>query len=391
MKRITELESRYVQEVLESQFSTSSNGIMTSRLEQRFADIFQSKYAISFINGTATMHTILAAAGVGAGDEVIVPPLTMASTALAVLHANATPVFADIDPDTWNIDPESILNRVTPNTKVIIPVAIYGLPPDMDPIMKIAKQYDLFVLEDDAQCFLGYYKDQIMGSIGHASSFSFQSSKHITSGEGGVVTTNDEELALKIRRINSLGYGAVEGGIGKGKISRTDIQDPKYLRHVSTGWNYRMPDLCAAVALGQLERLSEFVDIRIKVANLYRQAIEGCNWLVPQRQPKDCIHSCWSYVLKLQNSDLSWYDFRDTYLQNSGDGIYAAWQLTYLEPAFINTKFHPNQRQKFAKGLCPVAEKIQPKLLQLKTNYYDLDTAEQKAEALSKTIDFFGR
>ena len=100
MKRITELESRYVQEVLESQFSTSSNGIMTSRLEQRFADIFQSKYAISFINGTATMHAILSAAGVGAGDEVIVPPLTMASTALAVLHANATPVFADIDPDT---------------------------------------------------------------------------------------------------------------------------------------------------------------------------------------------------------------------------------------------------------------------------------------------------
>ena len=89
-----------------------------------------------------------------------------------------------------------------------------------------------------------------------------------------------------------------------------------------------MPDLCAAVALGQLERLSEFVDIRIKVANLYREAIEGCNWLVAQRQTKDCIHSCWSYVLKLQNSDLSWYDFRDTYLQNSGDGIYAAWQLS---------------------------------------------------------------
>ena len=196
---------------------------------------------------------------------------------------------------------------------------------------------------------------------------------------------------MKNWRSKSIGEGEVEGGKGKGKISRTDIQDPKYLRHVSTGWNYRMPDLCAAVALGQLERLSEFVDIRIKVANLYREAIEGCNWLVPQRQPKDCIHSCWSYVLKLQNSDLSWYDFRDTYLQNSGDGIYAAWQLTYLEPAFINTKFHPNQRQKFAKGLCPVAEKIQPKLLQLKTNYYDLDTAEQKAEALSKTIDFFGR
>ncbi len=223
----------------------------------------------------------------------------------------------------------------------------------MNSIMKIAKENDLFILEDNAQCFLGYYKGQIMGSIGHASSFSFQSSKHITSGEGGIVTTDDEELALKIRRINSLGYGAVEGGIGKGKISRTDIQDPQYLRHISTGWNYRMPDLCAAVALGQLERLSEFVDMRIKVADLYRGAIEGCHWLTPQHQSEDCIRSCWSYVLKLQNSDLSWYDFRDKYLQNGGDGIYAAWQLTYLEPAFNNNIFHPDQKQKFVKGLCP--------------------------------------
>lgn len=391
MKRISELESQYVVEVLESQFRTSSNGIMTNRLEKKFADKFQSKYAIAFTNGTATLHAILAAAEIGEDDEVIVPPLTMASTALAVLHANATPVFADIDPGTWNINANSIQNCITERTKAIIPVAIYGLPPDMAAIMEIANQHNLFVLEDDAQCFLGYHDGNILGSIGHASSFSFQSSKHITSGEGGMVTTNDAELALAIRRFNSLGYGAVGGGIGKGKITSTDIQDPIYERHVSIGWNYRMPDLCAAVALGQVERLEEFVNTRTKVANFFREAMLGCDWLVPQFTPSECKHTYWSFVLKLDHSTINWYDFRDQYMKNGGDGIYAAWQLTYLEPAFRNKKFHSSQSQSFTPGLCPVAETIQPKLLQFKTNYFDLDIASQKAEALSKTIDHFGR
>jgi perosamine synthetase len=394
MQRISDLERSYVLEVLDSQFRTSAGSKMTGRLERAFAEVFRCKYAISFINGTATMHAALAAAGISVGDHVIVPPLTMASTSLAVLHAGAVPIFADIDPDTWTIDARAIEECITPHTKAIIPVAIYGLVPDMDTIMETARRHNLFVLEDSAQCFLGTYKGQIVGSIGHAASFSFQSSKHMTSGEGGMVTTNDLDLADKIRRFNSLGYAAVGAAAGRGKITKDTIQDPKYERHVFVGWNYRMPELCAAVALGQLERLQDLVEMRIRVARLYTEAVRGISWLVPQTVPPGYVHSYWTYVLKLENGgEFSWYDFRRKYLELGGDGMYAAWQLSYLEPVFRGNTFAPadEQVQEYVPGLCPVAESIQPKLLQFKTNYMDMAIAEQKAQALAKTVAYFGR
>lgn len=386
--RIDKKEYEYVREVLDTQFSSSAGAVMMKKLEEKFAHVFGVKYAIPFINGTATMHAALAAAGVGSGDEVIVPPLTMASTSFAVLHANAIPVFADIHPDMWTINPESIEARITPQTKAIIPVSVYGLSPDMDPIMDIAEKYDLLVVEDDAECFLGYYKGRVVGSIGHASSFSFQSSKHMTSGEGGMITTNNEEYATEIRRFGSLGYAAL--GADKGKITKDDIQNPQYNRHSSVGWNYRLPELCAAVALAQLERLEELVEMRKSIAKLYLEAVEGCDWLVQQLVPEGYIHSYWTFVLKLENEgEFSWYDFRKKYMELGGDGIYAAWQLTYLEPAFYEQAFASTQSQQYQRELCPVAENVQPKLFQFKTNYMDIAVAEQKAEALGKTIRYF--
>lgn len=375
MNRISDIERKYVNEVLDSQFRTSSGSTMTKRLEELFAETFDSKYAISFVNGTATMHAALSAAGVGKGDEVIVPPLTMASTSLAVIHCGATPIFADIDPETWTINPESIEANITEKTKAIIPVAIYGLMPDMDEIMRIANEHDLFVLEDDAQAFLSYHKGRIGGSIGHAASFSFQSSKHLTAGEGGMTVTSDEDLANRIREFNSLGYAGLNANTGK--ITRDTIQDPDYNRHISIGWNYRMPELCAAVALGQLERINELVEVRKNVAEMYGEVIRDCDWLVPQFVPNGCVSSYWSYTVKLEN-DISWYDFRKKYLEFGGDGIYAAWKLTYQEPAF-----------KFFNGVCPVAESIQPRLLQFKTNYWNDEDAKRAIEALIKTINYF--
>lgn len=391
MNRIGEKEREYVLEVLDSEFRSSASGTMTKRLEEGFASLFGTEYAIAFINGTATLHAALAAAGIGPGDEVIVPPLTMASTSFAVLHANALPVFADIDPLTWTIDPKSIEAMITPRTRGIIPVSIYGLSPDMDAIMAIAERHDLFVLEDDAQCFLGRYRDRMVGTIGHASSFSFQSSKHMISGEGGMVLTSDRELADKIRRFNSLGYAAVGAGPGKGKITKNTIKDPKYERHVSVGWNYRMPELCAAVALGQLERLPALVEMRVKSAGLYAEAVESCTWLVPQAVPEGYRHSYWTFVCRLARDDISWYDFRDKYLELSGDSFYGAWQLTHLEPAFLHKKFSSHQSQDYARGICPVAEAAQPRLIQLKNNYTDLGIVAKKAAALSAAIDYFGR
>jgi len=395
IERLSELERKYVLEVLETDFRSSKGSMMMKRIEEAFAQKFGVKYAISHINGTATMHAALAAAKVGLGDEVIVPPLTMSATTFAVLHNNAIPVFADVDSETFNISPESIRNCITPKTKAIIPVALYGLSPDIDEIMNIAKEYNLVVIEDDAQCFLGKYKGRYVGTSAHMSSFSFQSSKHMTSGEGGMIVTDDLELATMVRRFSSLGYAGV--GAGKAKITKTDIQDPDYDRHVSMGWNYRMPELCAAVALAQLERLDELVNRRIECAMLFSSVVNDCKWLTPQKVPVGYESSYWTFVVKLDNPKISWHQFRDTYLANGGNGIYATWKLTYLEPMFQNMNlagrevffkepYRSEILQKYETGLCPIAEDLQPKLLQFKTNYWKFEDAEKQADILRKTI-----
>ena len=393
-KRIFGNEKKYIEEVLESEFGNSKASVMMKRVEEAFAKRFGVKYAISHINGTATMHSILEAKGIGAGDEVIIPCLTMGSTTFVVLQANATPVFADVDPDTFVIDPKSIEGRITDKTKAIITVALYGLSPDMDPIMSLAKKRNLLVIEDNAQCFLGEYKGNLAGTIGHAASFSFQSSKHLTSGEGGMVITNDLELAEGVRKVSSLGYAGVNAS--KAKITKKEIQDPDYSRHVMLGWNYRMPELCAAVALAQVENIDLLVERRIKVAELYKEAIKGCDWLAPQKVGKEYKNSYWTYVVKLEHPKVTWHQFRDKYMELGGDGIYAAWKLTYLEPMFENMsllgrqKFISEKNKKsYKKGLCPNAEMIYPKLLQFKTNYWKLEDAEKQTDILKKTIKLF--
>lgn len=391
IERIGALERKYVLEVFDTQFRTSSGSAMTGRLEEKFAEIFASKFSISFVNGTATMHAALAAAGIGPGDEVIVPPLTMASTSFAVLHAGALPVFADIDAQSWTMDPKSVERCITSRTKALLPVAIYGLSPPMDELRALAEKHRLFLLEDDAQCFLGRYKGRINGSIADASSFSFQSSKHLTCGEGGMITTNDENLADKIRRFNSLGYAAVGAGAGKGKIARETIQNPDYLRHASVGWNYRLAELSAAVALAQAERILELVTVRRQAAHAFADVLGGCHWLVPQHVPSGFEHSWWTYAVRLDaGADFSWQAFRKKYIELGGDGIYAAWQLTYMEPAFRGVRFATAQWQQYQRGLCPVADQLQPCLLQFKTNYFDPEDRERAAEALAKTLRYFG-
>lgn len=383
--RITDLERRYVGEVLDSDFRSSAGSAMTARLERAFADRFDSRFAIAFVNGTTTMHAALAAWGVGPGDEVIVPPLTMSSTAFAVVHAGAVPVFADVDVATFNIDPADVERHISERTRAVIPVALYGLSPDLDPLMELAARHDLFVLEDDAECFGGRYGDRIVGSIGHAASFSFQSSKHLTAGEGGMIVTDDETLAGEIRRFGSLGYKAVAPG--KPKITKDDLQDPGYERHASVGFNYRMPELCAAVALAQLERMDELVACRTTAGRLLEQATASCDWLVPQHTPEGYEHSYWTFVARLEaDAGLAWRDFRSAFVSCGGHGMYAAWQLSYLEPAFRGVEFAPDQSQRYERGLCPVAESVQPWLLQFKTNYWRRSDAEQQAEALAKTI-----
>ena len=390
MKRFTELERKYVLEALDNEFNTSKNSEFNNRLEKQFSELFKMNYAIGHVNGTQTMHTALVALGVKAGDEVIVPPLTMSSTAIAVLQNNSIPVFADVDKDTFNINPKEIINCITEKTKAIISVSLYGLSPDYDELLKICKEYNIALIEDNAECFLGTYKGKLVGQFGHFSSFSFQASKHITCGEGGMLITNNEELANNARRFSSLGYSGVSAS--QGKITRNDIQDPNYSRHVALGFNYRLSEVNAAVVLGQLERAEKLVEQRINVAKIFDQALEGTSLLIRQDEPEGYKNSYWAYslVLNTDNPKVDWYRFRDLFQKNGGDGYYAAWKLSYFEPLFLNQiQKIPNVWQKYEKDLCPVAEYLQPRMIQLKTNYWDLSEAKIQAAILNKTIKEF--
>jgi perosamine synthetase len=265
----------------------------------------------------------------------------------------------------------------------------------MDPIMSLAKKHNLLVIEDNAECFLGKYKGRIAGTLGDCASFSFQSSKHLTSGEGGIVITNNLLFAENIRKVSSLGYAGVSAA--KGKMSKRDIQDPNYSRHVTLGWNYRMSELCSAVALAQVENIDALVNRRLEVARLFDEAIRGFEeWFVPQRVDDQYVHSYWTWVGRLEYPQITWHQFRDRFVSLGGDGIYAAWKLAYLEPMFNNRNLLGRENfismentAKYKLGLCPTAELLQRKLFQFKTNYWNIKNAEKQAEILKTTLSSF--
>ena len=380
--RIGEKEYEYLANVLKNGFPGSTKVSYVKKLEELFSGKFEREYGVTFANGTATLHAALWAAGVRAGDEVIVPPLTMASTSYAVLYLNAIPVYADIDPDTFLISPASIRERITIRTKAVIPVSLYGLSPDMDVIMEIAAKYGLAVIEDNAQCFLGKYKGKVVGSMGHIASYSFQNSKHMTCGEGGITITSDRKMAENMRRFSSLGYSLIGAEAGASKIEKNKLVSPDFVRHVDLGFNYRMSELCAAVAYAQLEKLDNLVVQRQKCAAGYQQITAGCDWLIPQTVPAFCEHSYWAFTLRLdtEQTDFSWRDFYNKFIEFGGEGFYGAWCLTYQEPFF---------KAILPDCSCPIAEKIQPQLIQLKTNYGKADEFKKQIEIFAKTVDFF--
>jgi len=391
-------ELKYVSQVLDSENPENKKAPFVGKLEKAFAARFGCQYAIAHNSGTSTLHTCLAAAGVGAGDEVISPAQTVIMNSFATLHQNAVPVYADIDPDTFNIDPKSIENKITSRTKAIIAVHMHGLMADMDPIMSLAKKHSLYVIEDSAQCVLGKYKGALAGTIGHMASFSFENKKHLSAGEGGMVITNDETLATAIRKTGGLGYKTLSAGQSLRQLLPSDFQDPYYKRHDTLGWNYRMNELTAAVALAQLERVDFLVERRQKVAGYYLEELEGCDWVIPQKVPAGFENSYWTFTVKFEGEaafGVKWKDFYDLYKKNGGDGFYGGLSVAYEEPVmrdkpFLNRYLPDNKVYKnafnYEKGLCPVAEAIQPKMMQFKTNYRNLEIAKQKAKILKKTI-----
>ena len=318
-------EINYLLECMDSEDLGSKENPFVQRLEKKFCDVFGVKYAIAHNSGTSTLHTCLAAAGVGFGDEVISPAHTVIMNATTTLHQNAIPVFADIDPDTFNIDPLDIERKITSKTKAIFVVHMHGLPADMDPIMKIAKKNNLLVIEDSAQCVLGHYKGRLCGTIGDMASFSFESKKHLSIGEGGMVLTNNESFGTLIRRTAGNGYKVLEAGEGLRQLLPEEFQDPHYKRHNTLAWNYRMNEISAAVGLAQLERASMFVQKRQEVARYYLEALEDCDWIVPQKVPEGCENTYWTFTCKFLGQEfagLSLKQFYKKYKANGGDGFY---------------------------------------------------------------------
>lgn len=389
-------EFKYLKEVLESGEASATAGNLNNRFEKAFAEKSGAKYAVTFNSGTSTLHAALDAVEVEAGDEVIIPPLTVVSNADVVLAQNAIPVFADIDPDTFNIDPEDVARKITKKTKAIMPVSLYGLSCDLDPLMALAKKHNIAVINDAAEAHMAIYKGRPIAEIAHITSYSLENSKHITTGDGGIIVTNDDELAMRMRKFGSLGYASMKSKDGRIRLNKDIFQDPSYKRHDAFGYNYRMPEVAAAVGLAQLERIDHFIKLRADIANMYADAIKDCDYLVPQKVPRGYVSTYWTYVVKYERKDVSWHDFRKKYIDFGGDGIYAAWALTYEETLFNSGVYKKRcpwiyEKLDYRHGICPAAEAVQPKLMQFVNNYGSTKDAEPKVEALRKTIGYFNK
>lgn len=248
-------EKKYVLDCLESTW-ISSNGKYIQQFEEAFAKFCGVKCALSCCNGTVALHLALLALGVGPGDEVIVPTLTFVATANAVSYCGATPVFVDSEIETWNMDTSFLEDLITPRTKGIVVVHIYGHPVDMDPVLAVARKHGLFVIEDAAEAHGAEYKGRKVGSIGDIATYSFYGNKIITTGEGGMVVTSNRELACRIRQLRAQGMDSHR----------------RYWFPV-IGYNYRMTNVAAAIGLAQLEKVNWHVTRRREIATQYARCL----------------------------------------------------------------------------------------------------------------------
>lgn len=265
-----------------------TQGPKVAAFEKAFAERHAAKHAVATSNCTTALHLILAAMDVGPGDEVIVPAFTWIATANAAVYCGATPVFADIDPATFNIDPADAARKITPRTKVIVAVHLFGLSADMDALRKIAGDIPLV---EDAACGAGAtYKGKSVGTLGVAAAFSFHPRKSITMGEGGMVTTNDDALAARIDKMRNHGAEVSEQ-------QRLHGSAPYLLPEFNIlGYNYRMTDLQGAVGLVQLGKLDAFIDERNQWAEYYRREFFKIGWLQCPASPEGCRHAYQSFV-----------------------------------------------------------------------------------------------
>ena len=377
-------ELKYLQEVISNSSEVRKNPF-TDRLEDAFCEKYGVKYAIAVNSGTSGLHAALVAAGVKPGDEVITTPFTVLVDSSVPVIMGADPIFADIDPETHNIDPKSIQERITKKTKAIIPVAHDGLPYDIDEVKKIADENDITVVEDNAQAMLAEYKGRYVGKDANITMFSFERTKHVSTGEGGMLITNDEDLATKARKFAGMGFknlSARKSDLVAGVP--LEYQTPNYERNDAVGLNYRFNEFLAAIALAQFEIADQRVKLRRDIARLYTEIFSNTNFKM-QKIPEGYVSSYFTYAVESPFEKITeWGDFHKYHINNGGDDFYAAMILTYEEPIMKKLGYYEK-----CKGTCPVAEKIQPRMMQFKTNYRTIDEAKKHIEKLKYSLDKF--
>ena len=250
-------ELKYVTECIETGW-ISSEGSFVTRFETEFAQYVNRSHGIAVANGSAALDIAVKALGLGKGDEVIMPTFTIISPAQSIVTAGAVPVLVDSDPITWNMDVTQIESKITPKTKAILVVHIYGLPVDLDSVLALCQKYNLKLIEDAAEMHGQTYKGKMCGSFGDISIFSFYPNKHITTGEGGMLVCNDEELAEQCRKLRNLAF---------------EPQGRRFIHH-ELGWNYRMTNLQAALGVAQLEKMEYHIQRKREIGKLYRQGLK---------------------------------------------------------------------------------------------------------------------
>lgn len=291
---IEEDDIQAVVDVLRSDYLTT--GPKIAEFEKMVADYVGAKYAVAISNGTSALHAACFAAGIQPGDEVITTPLTFAASSNCVLYCGGTPVFADVDLKTYNIDPEDIRRKITDKTKAIIAVHLAGQPCDMDEIHKIAKEHDLLVIEDGAHALGSVYKGKKVGTLSDMTTFSFHPVKPITTGEGGMIVTDNEELYQKMMLFRS-------HGITRDENLMTRNDGPWFCQQLDLGYNYRITDIQCALGCSQMKKLDRFLARRKEIVARYNEAFADCeNIIIPYQLPE--TESGWHlYIVQVKNCD----------------------------------------------------------------------------------------
>lgn len=351
-----------------------TQGPQVDLFEKAVADYCGAKYGIAFCNGTAALHAACEVAGIGQDDEAITTPLTFAATSNAVVYCGGTPLFADIRPDTLNIDPGKVGELITEKTRAILPVDFAGNPADLDEIMSIAEKHGLVVIEDACHALGAEYKGRKVGSISHMTVFSFHPVKHITTAEGGMVVTNDEILAQKLKSLRHHG------------ICAGNSKNPWRYSISSLGYNYRLSDIHCALGLSQLSKLDKFLRRRCEIAKFNREAFGGIEALELPSLNNNSNHA-WHIFVVLLNLDKLSVD-RDSVVralraENIGAAVH--YPLVHLQPFYRETFG-------FREGTCRVAEATQPRLLTLPLFPAMTDgDVQDVVKAVTKVLEYYAR